>query len=142
MTERFKKAYDALVTAFFEGRLNKWDCAACAVGSIIHGCLGAEEADWAAPVYIKGGVKYNVPWGSYSASSGVVNIDVVQLTGYAKKEIAKIEEVFMRYCEGLSLEDQYKGLCAVVDVLMELDNMTPDVSYKNKFREHPALVNA
>jgi hypothetical protein len=40
MTERFRKAYDSLIRAFFEGTLGKYTCVACACGNIIADALG------------------------------------------------------------------------------------------------------
>lgn len=79
---------------------------------------------------------------------------VVNEAGYTGAEFAKIENAFEGntriayyqynlHNEQEILEDQYKGLCAVVDVLIELDeaNENPD-ELKAKFREHPKLVTA
>lgn len=42
MTQRFKKAYDALCKSFFEGTLAKGTCVACAIGNIVSDALGQE----------------------------------------------------------------------------------------------------
>lgn len=54
MTERFQKAYDALVNAFFDGTLAKGTCKACAVGNIVGAACGAT-------------IKYNKRYGEFSS---------------------------------------------------------------------------
>lgn len=72
--------------------------------------------------------------------------------GYTTDEFAIIETAFekntridaiayMQTTEEAILEDQYNGLCAVVDVLMKLDNESlGGEMLKQKFREHPKLA--
>jgi hypothetical protein len=72
------------------------------------------------------------------------------LTGYSENEMAQIEYAFetntsiffSNYIESDNqsiLEDQYRGLCAVVDVMLKLDGIEPDPKYAAKFREHKSL---
>lgn len=167
MTERFKKAYDSLVRAFFEGTLAKSTCTACACGNIIFDAIGepVTREDLMNEVRRKYGE--SIPkrqraidlWATKRTPSGYgkfVAYDccskLVNAAGYTAKEFAEIETAFeqnteIRYSlydevdEGEILEDQYKGLCAVVDVLMELDKMPQGGdAYKQEFRKHPKLV--
>lgn len=74
------------------------------------------------------------------------------LTGYSTEEMAEIEYAFetntqIRYENYLSsseqeiLEDQFNGLSAVVDLLLQFDGIEDeDRKYVGKFREHPKLV--
>lgn len=77
----------------------------------------------------------------------------VNEAGYTADEFTRIENTFEDnthfkistypyHSEQEILEDQYKGLCAVVDVLLELDKGQEDSpdELKKKFREHPKLV--
>ena len=121
---RFDRAISKLVKAFFEGDLEKGDCARCAVGNI---CDGRNE------------------WGDvfYTALEGqIIDIDnyfglskyVIDKTGYSWQELAKIENSFelnteihhnkyRRFSKSAIMEDQYNGLMAVVDVLCEIEGI-------------------
>lgn len=177
MTERFKKAYDSLVRAFFEGTLAKGSCTACACGNIIFDAIGdpmtkemlgkeilsggfhtpATESGlriekamnlWTTKrVFIAGGRGDHFKAKDYYK-------DEINAAGYTAQEFADIETAFEgntriqlddypNNTEQAILEDQYNGLCAVVDVLMKLDGMSQGVGeYKQKFREHPKLQTA
>lgn len=166
MTKRFQKAYDSLVRAFFEDTLAKGTCIACACGNIIFDAVGervtaedmiAEDKDMARcekrdRAFELWGNKRNMRQGLWKAEpqfEGVINE-----AGYTTEEFAAIENAFegntrIPYhmyriiAEKEVLEDQYRGLCAVVDVLLELDkdSGSPD-ELKQKFREHPKLATA
>lgn len=167
MTERFRKAYDALVRAFFEGTLAKGTCVACACGNIIFDAVGDNVTkDDLLQERSHCQRFFDVPekrtrafklWGNKRRRLGsgwVANPEdenEVNVAGYTAVEFAKIETAFEgnttisfmnypAYSEHKILEDQYKGLAAVVDVLIELDESTenPD-ELKQKFREHPKL---
>jgi hypothetical protein len=166
MTTRFKKAYDALVRAFFEGTLAKGTCVACACGNIIFDAIGdpvtkedlSKEIEFSG-LSLRSGKKdsYNA-WshkrgridGKFRAFCFVEN--EINAAGYTAKEFARIENAFENNTkisygsypnrnEQQILEDQYKGLCAVVDVLLELDGEEfSGEELKNKFKEHPKLL--
>jgi hypothetical protein len=156
-TERFNRAYDALVKAFFEGTLAKGECDACAVGNIINYSHPFTEDDRSELKYHSSG------WvtvfctmsvgGQYFHESKYRDKAKIQIdaTGYSPKELAKIEWAFEKTCKIRSdayyscteqevLEDQYNGLAAVVDVLLALDNIKPEDHYKGKFKTHPKLI--
>lgn len=176
MTERFKKAYDALVRAYFEGTLAKGSCIACACGNIIFNAIGEpltkeifklEVAKYRTRFLDEYDVsvlktfrdKAESLWSSKRNFSGASCIRPipqfehdVNESGYTVKEFTEIEEAFemntklsiSRYfCtfEQDILEDQYKGLCAVVDVLMKLDEQIEGADeLKQEFRKHPKLT--
>lgn len=181
MTERFRKAYDSLVRAYFEGTLAKGTCVACAVGNIIADATGGtiimQDANdpycttkndfWNVLFASENGRQFTHDVEDGKITHNYTNINVLipgisvenitksqkrlfELTGYSAKEMAQIEWAFEEntklnwymypiYQEEVVLEDQYNGLSAVVDVMMDLDHMEIDPKYNTKFREHPKL---
>jgi hypothetical protein len=170
-SERFQKAYDSLVRAFFEGTLAPGTCTACACGNIIADAVGkplsAEEFQQEIHMYPETLIRPGIPeWnrrrtGNASSNGGRFEIvyqakdeykDVVNEAGYTTAEFATIETVFenaavinysnySRYSEEQILEDQYEGLRAVIDVLLELEgDATGAEELKTNLRKHPKLV--
>ena len=163
MTQRFEKAYNALVKAFFEGTLAKGDCAACAVGNIVADAMSAnvtldldkgearceENNGFWKPLFATDAGRQYKRW--YPTRDADFRSALLEdLTGYSEDEMAQIEYAFEtntrihieRYQykqESDILEDQYRGLCAVVDVMLALDGIEPDPKYAAKFREHKSL---
>lgn len=150
MTKRFNKAYNALVKAYFEGTLAKGSCTACAVGNMI-----CDAQNFKIDLKTINNHSYReldiVPWydaiWTNSDHNKIIHKKVKELTGYNNEEIRQIERAFEnntriggksydRYTAQEILEDQYNGLCAVVDVLLELDGLK-DNGHKAKFKEHP-----
>jgi hypothetical protein len=158
-TERFNRAYDALVKAFFEGTLAAGHCRACAVGNIVAGGLGFKieksaleiHAAYPTTIWVKG-VRESQGCGSLNQDwPGCSESVIIGITGYSFRELLDIEDAFeessiikvdeYKYrTEQEILEDQFNGLCAVVDVLLKLDCISPDEKYNAKFREHPKLI--
>lgn len=151
-TERFNRAYNALIRAYFEGTLAKGTCAACAVGNICADAIGVKliPGDFA-------NYGDNAQWmWLFHFRPSIENMNrailLISRTGYSVEEITVIESAFefgasiayMRYDEfgeQQILEDQFNGLSAVVDVLCELDNVeNTDKALNNEFRNHPKLV--
>lgn len=157
MTQRFEKAYSALVNAYFNGTLVKGMCTACAVGNIVADAQGGV-------ISVNNGIRCTTHsnfWGALFATHRDMQVNrisiypqeadrLLSLTGYTAHELAEVEFAFETntkihvnmyevVCEQFILQDQFNGLCAVVDVLLELDNIT-DNGHKSKFREHPKLV--
>lgn len=165
MTERFKKSYDSLVRAFFEGTLAKGTCVACACGNIIFDAIGdpVTKEDVRLEMTMTSASPKVEYVGMVWSGKRVVDLSTfifyalpqyeneVNAAGYTTAEFAQIENAFeastvwpvLKYkelTEDIILEDQYRGLCAVVDVLMELDGMSQGAEeYKKKFRGHPKL---
>lgn len=160
MTKRFEKAYNALCDAFFKGTLAKGTCTACACGNIVAAAMGESvllnpekiecsfgPSNWGtARTFDIYRMKY-VPQDPVYAGHTQRNIE--ELTGYSPLEMCEIENAFEKTCkimvhsyldhkEEEILEDQYNGLCAVFEVLCELDN--EEVNYKERLQTHPKLV--
>lgn len=167
-TARFDRAYNALVTAYFTGNLIKCNCRACAVGNIVkdalknrkislRGCLGNmdyREEFWAQLFCTQDGVQYKretIEEDMNEARFNKIATKLFELTDYTEDELAQVEFVFETnttltgthntwsyFSEIEYLEDHYKGLAAVVDVLLKLDRIEDD-GHKAKFRQHPKL---
>lgn len=174
--QRFQKAYNALVRAFFEGTLAKGTCLACACGNIIFDAIGdpvtkeelEQEIKWSndprGTSILDKSIRADELWGEkrrFCEEHGYQKThkfeafadfkDEINEAGYTAEEFAKIETAFERNTrirfseypdctEQEILEDQYVGLCAVVDVLMELEGGSEGGDrLKQKFREHPKL---
>lgn len=126
-TKRFDNAIKKLYTAFHEGTLDAMDCEHCAVGNIVghgdwhmHFCNGIEIGNKPRKIYC----------GLYLAPKS---------KDYNKKELERLEFVFL--CEwakaesnnGFDKDIQFKGLCAVVKYLAELDNIPNPMDYTKLF---------
>lgn len=150
MSERFNKAMKALTKGFFNGTLRKGDCAACACGNIVAAALNIELVttrdlktgfldDWIDS-------KTGTFW--YTA---LINLDEeeadhlyitageqeIEKTGYTPQEMLLIERAFElnteiplydihNYSDQEIMDDQYNGLCAVVEVLCKLEGYDPE----------------
>lgn len=115
-TERFEKAVTKLYKAFHEGTLNAFSCKACAVGNIIeHGLWSGGFNSLISPYEI-------IIYGKNES-------------GYSEKELTEIEFLFMcAHQEELETkEQQFKGLCAVVEYLAKLDNIPNPMDYSCLF---------
>lgn len=149
MTPRFEKACNALYNAFMNDTLAKGTCKACAVGNIVANAMGASVTS-----------KYdcevvNTFWNCifYTTESGeqiitrnaICEKQLKELTEYSWEEMAKVEHAFERaakihyYYYGCHtpqeiMEDQFNGLMAVMDVLIELDEVKEGNSYKETFK--------
>jgi len=162
MTQRFEKAYNALLNAFMNDTLAKGSCAACAVGNIIADAMGGEVISRKNNY---GDVKYNCSvenhWWSYVFVTSVHGQTIHKikesphtkeyrkrmfiLTGYRWNELAKVEKVFEKntkishpdywiHTEKQIMEDQFNGLMAVMDVLIKLDDIAEGNKYKDAFK--------
>ncbi len=169
MTERFNKAYNALINAYHNDTLAKGTCLACAVGNIIADArnikLEKNSSERVMPISnnideldIK--VQAISFWsrafmtdssGNQTIFSNTISSSVFkELTGYTGYELSKIENVFeknaklfygdyFRHTQKEILEDQFNGLSAVIDVMLELDNEVPITEYHEKMKNHPKL---
>lgn len=163
MTKRFEKAYNALCQAFFNGTLAKGTCVACAIGNIVADAVGVKfdklPISWADNLslqFTEGFPSWWVvrdvcgyrPKESLNTEEKMIDGQVTVATGYTNEERCIIETVFEKTCripydiyhlhnEQDILEDQYRGLCAVFDVLCKLDNV--EVDYETKLKSHPKL---
>lgn len=154
MTQRFEKAYNALYNAFMNDTLAKGTCAACAVGNIVADALGGKVSKSG------NGFVCDVPntwWSMFFVTTDnkqhitdEYNDDInygrlKDLTGYSVEELAKIEFAFetntkISFNEYFSsteeqiMEDQFNGLMAVMDVMIELDDVKEGGKYKETFK--------
>lgn len=131
-TERFEKAVTKLYNAFHKGELNAMICSRCAVGNMCD-----NQTHWSA--VSKG--SYGVCLRNYVGKAK----EVIDKTGYSPAEINTIEWLFMwgvrpkenrikRWMPlGMSKETKFKGLCAVVEYLCELDGIPNIMDYTSLF---------
>lgn len=162
MTQRFEKAYNALLNAFMNDTLAKDTCAACAVGNIIADAMGGEVIPRKDE---KGGIDYNCTvnnlwWSAVFITSGSgqsiyttkqkpytkgYRKRMFILTGYKWNELAQVEKAFeenteisfaryWNHTEKEIMEDQFNGLMAVMDVLIKLDDIAEGKKYKDAFK--------
>ncbi len=158
MTPRFEKSYNALYNAFMNDTLAKGTCVACAVGNIVADSMGVKIEKIGGTFFTSERVSFwsDIFFTSYGFQ--VVNQHtneqrerLFDLTGYSVDELMKIEFAFetntkihsykyeKNYREALGIsekdimEDQFRGLMAVMDVLIELDNIEEGTKYKETF---------
>lgn len=128
-TERFERAVSKLYNAFHENRLNAMDCKACAVGNI---CDNSDE--WA-----HYGIFYVNGWGEIESHKNCEvlrkSTKTIQKTGYSPLELQQVEKIFLNSLrEDLEVkQQQYNGLCAVVEYLAQLDNIPNPMDYSKLF---------
>jgi len=149
MTQRFKRAYNALVDAYFNDTLECADCSACAVGNIVAAGIGGTvtkvfEEFYEFDIYecdkgndywsdIFCGGEYGSEWDNNELCERLFND-----TGYPKEELMMVEQLFIQgvsRCRGTKDERNYQGLCAVVEYLCKLDGIAEPETYKAKFAE-------
>lgn len=161
MTQRFEKAYNALYNAFMNDTLAKGTCTACAVGNIVADAMGAKvysqgdmdsisfhcsnDNHWWGEMFVTGSDGQSITKISENSKVKQLRKKILNLTGYTWRELAKVEKAFeestkiqhTHYLECTPeevMEDQFKGLMAVMDVLIELDEVKEGEKYKNNFR--------
>ena len=125
-TERFDNAVSKLYTAYHNNTLNAFDCKMCAVGNILN----------------------NDMWWGLGTHIGKRNFDneYLKISGYSSEELNIVELMFMRginndednpkfrhLVDSPCKETQFKGLCAVVEYLCELDNIPNVMDYTKLF---------
>lgn len=122
--KRFTEAVTKLYNAFHRGKLNAFDCAACAVGSVVGS--SAWKKNW-----------YTNTLGGMLAQriKGTYPVYEVIKTGYSVEELAKLELIFLQNFDlsldrnGQDKEQQFNGLCAVIEYLCELDGIPNVMDY-------------
>lgn len=137
MTKRLDAALGKLYDAFYNGTLNPACCKNCAVGNI---CNNTDS------------------WKELSDSHGSLNLNYLGLLhqnlgrkfeGYTPLELLNIEAEFLKACgyvlplnhknpkpkNPASPETLFKGLCAVVEYLCNLDNVQNVMDYKALFQQ-------
>lgn len=159
MTQRFEKAYNALYKAFMNDTLAKGSCTACAVGNIVADAMGERVYklssgfeygcdvcnSWWSKMFFTTHCGQTITTVKEDSRVIVYRRRIKELTGYTWREMAEVERVFeqntkiihSRYCdysEKEIMEDQFNGLMAVMDVLIELDDVAEGQKYKNEFK--------
>ena len=129
LPERFTRAIEKLYTAFHEGTLNAMNCKQCAVGNICN-----NKSDW----------RYIVEYGAdmFALSHDKDPKGVINEAGYSIVELMKIEKLFMYGVKAIGQrhkhchrdeDGQFKGLCAVVEYLCELDGIPNVMDFSKLF---------
>jgi hypothetical protein len=160
MTQRFEKAYNALYNAFMNDTLAKGTCTACAVGNIVADAMGAKvtsiiktewefycskQNNWWQKMFVTGSDGQRITKISEDSNVKYLRKKILNLTGYTWRELARIEKAFeesteiqysyyWKYTPEQIMEDQFNGLMAVMDILIELDEVKEGDKYKNNFR--------
>lgn len=119
-SERFTNAVTKLYNAFHQGELEQLDCTKCAVGSIVG----------------------NDKWSNFRTldcnymtiiSSPRIGKENIKFEGYSVEELCLVEERFMNSYEDETKEEQFKGLCAVIEYLCELEGIPNVMDYQSLF---------
>lgn len=155
-SERFNKAYNALIEAYHNNILRSGDCNACAVGNICRESsqlTGIVRTMWSSLFYTsKGGSRYRRNK-DYSNERVEKALKLIGNTGYSEDELSIVEYVFetnTKYhhdeyylcSEKEVLEDQFNGLSAVIDALLSFEEEQQDsLPYKERMK-HPKLQTA
>lgn len=137
---RLEQALTKLYIAFHSNQLHPECCKQCAVGNILD-----NTDSWKYLTDIHGSEVLNYV--------GVVNQNLGKtFNGYLPAELLKIEAVFLKGCgyagaidghnakpkSPTDKDNLFKGLCAVIECLCQLDNL-PNVLDYSKFFEHETL---
>lgn len=129
-TKRFDNAVAKLYNAFHENRLDALDCTMCAVGNICDGSMNWEcDPRFARNTIFK-------TWSQYYSEEEIEDGKlVIAKSGYSTDELVKVELIFLDACKKTNgnKDQQFKGLCAVVEYLCELDNITNVMDYTKLF---------
>jgi len=143
-TERFDTAVTKLYKAFSEDKLDPMDCTACAVGNLCNN---------------------NLRWANLHSKIGTfgnlnrINRNFDNKTGYSRQELAIIECLFLFGSKAENSnskftnikskdllkthpeytleakEENFLGLCAVIEYLCELDNIPNVLDHTRMFQE-------
>lgn len=122
-TKRFDNAVTKLYNAFHNGTLNAFDCSKCAVGNICD-----NQLEWQ-------NVILNVNNYAIENYKGLTK-SIIDKTGYTYRELGRIEELFVQeHMNSIvnTKQDEFKGLCKVVEYLCELDNIPNVMDYTSLF---------
>ena len=122
-SERFTKAVTKLYNAFHAGELEALDCGACAVGNICNNSTAWPNA----------GKFYDNSFSYASPSQTRYAKQVIERSGYSIEELIQVELLFIE-AASLSVvveskESQFKGLCAVIEYLCELEGIPNIMDY-------------
>jgi len=159
MTPRIQKAIDIFLDAINERTLTKGNCAACAVGNLVATGMNIKlrpytlcensNSDWGNLFYTDetGCQVYRKDLLSPTALKKAM--DNIEATDFTETELMRIEHAFetntkirhesyYRYQKEQIRQDQIKGLAAVVEVMLEMDNCTENT--KEVFTKKAELI--
>lgn len=126
---RLENAITKLYTAFHNNELLAMDCSACAVGNICD-----NDASWVL-LDTFASSKHFAPWYIANQENTELALSVIKKSGYLPEQLQKVEMLFLEACnfrDG-NKQEQFKGLCAVVEYLCELDNIPNVMDYTKLF---------
>lgn len=130
-TERFEKAVMKLYNAFHSNELNAMHCDACAVGNICNNSSNWDDLGiFASSTHWEGDYQDYV-----TQEEKLIAKEVIKETGYSEQELVQVEILFLNACEYKkgTKDQQFKGLCVVVEYLAELDNIPNPMDYTKLF---------
>lgn len=138
--KRFTDAVNSLVEAFFDGELQAKDCNACAVGNI---CGGSQWKEAFCTLYDGHQARYFEHEDFPTNESEFEAQQMVESTGYSMREMARVEQTFesVSYDKYNGIEDQHERLMAVLDVLMDIEDIDEGEPVRQRF-DHPDLATA
>lgn len=146
MTERFKRAYDLLIKAYFNDELKAGDCTACAVGNI---CCSSQWkvlfVTWSKSTQEFNAWRGDTIKNKWGKTRDEIREELEERTMYSIKELAQIEHLFEKSTKynfhnyalltpSEILADQFNGLKAVIELMMQFDNIE-GVQYVDKLKE-------
>lgn len=124
-TERFEKAIRTLYTAFHNETLNYGSCSACAVGNML-GHSSWRGGSGMHYIAFKGGLRK-------------IRLNGKNNSGYSLEELSEVERLFIlahkkSYANDENLkEEQFNGVCAVIEYLSKLDGIPNPMDYTKLF---------
>lgn len=126
---RLENAITKLYTAFHSNELNAMSCEHCAVGNICDNSSSWDDL----PIF-----QSTLKWGNDMQPSNYeleLAEKTIEKTGYSEEELQRVEILFLTATEFTkgNKEQQFKGLCAVVEYLCELDNIPNVMNYTKLF---------
>lgn len=144
---------DALIQAFHGDTLAKGSCRACAIGNIVAHAYGKKTSTnkhiecngisihmWNRLFYTDADSNKQI-FHSGEVNEMVEALKLLEKTGYAPEELAQVEyafetstklhhQTYTSHSKQEIMDDQYKGLCAVFDVLCEIEGLENSQEYK------------
>lgn len=134
MTSRISHAIDVFLKAIENGTLAKGRCKACAVGNLVANALGIEIKELNHNYLIEWGFWYPYLECAIPSKQDLLGKKEIEATGFSVDEIRQIEAAFeentrisyldyAKYSKEQIRQDQINGLEAVIEVMMEFDDV-------------------
>lgn len=125
LTPRLEHSITVLYNAFHNGTLNAFDCKACAVGNIVghdKWSMNAIDVDGSAFKLVNR-ASIIFPYSNYYSGFELFEVERIFLSEWVKNKTLA----------GFDKEIQFKGLCAVIKYLCELDGVENVMDYTKLF---------